>query len=73
MPGRSYSETFRQQALEKVYARDSRTIRAVADDLNMSFHTLRGWMNSERKTLQVKSGSKRPKDWSLAERLEVLM
>lgn len=73
MPGRRYSERFRQQALEKVYARDSRTIRAVADDLNMSFHTLRGWMNSDRKTLQVNPGSKRPKDWSLAERLDVLL
>ena len=73
MPGRNYSEDFRQQALEKVYTRDGRTIRAVADDLNMSFHTLRGWMNSEKKTAQANRGSKRPKDWSLAERLEVLM
>ena len=71
---RQYSESFRQQALEKVYNRDSRSIRSVAVDLNMSFGTLRNWMKADQNSSQSKAGlrSKRPKDWSLAERLEIL-
>ena len=39
---RQYNESFRQQALGKVYARGSSTINAVADDLNMSHGTVNG-------------------------------
>lgn len=71
---RQYSESFRQQALEKVYRRDSRSIRSVAVDLNMSFGTLRNWMKAEQNSSKAKAGlrSKRPNDWSQAERLEIL-
>ena len=71
---RQYSESFRQQALEKVYTRDSRPIRSVADDLNMSYGTLRNWMKADKNNSPARSGqrSRRPKDWSLAERLQLL-
>jgi len=72
---REYTESFRQQALEKVYTRGSSTINAVAEDLNMSYGTLRNWMKADRNRLPTKDGlqSKRPQDWSLAERLQILM
>ncbi len=72
---RQYNESFRQQALEKVYTRDSRPIRSVADDLNMSYGTLRNWMKADKNSSQAKAGlrSKRPNDWGLAERLQMLM
>ena len=72
---RQYNESFRQQALEKVYTRDSRSIRSVAEDLNMSFGTLRNWMKADKNSSQAKASlrSKRPNDWSLAERLQMLM
>ena len=72
---RQYNESFRQQALEKVYTRGSSTINAVAEDLNMSYGTLRNWMKADRNSSQSKAGpwSKRPQDWSLAERLQMLM
>ena len=72
---RQYNESFRQQALEKVYTRDSRSIRSVADDLNMSFGTLRNWMKVDKNNAPARSGqrSRRPQDWSLAERLQILM
>ena len=72
---RQYSESFRQQALEKVYARDSRSIRSVADDLNMSFGTLRNWMKADKNNSPTRSGqrSRRPNDCSRAERLQILM
>ena len=45
---REYTESFRQQALEKVYTRGSSSIRAVAEDINMSLGTLRNWMKADR-------------------------
>jgi len=72
---REYTESFRQQALRKVYARGSSTINAVAEDLNMSYGTLRNWMRDNRSRSQAKAGlqPKRPNDWSLADRLQILM
>ena len=72
---REYTESFRQQALEKVFSRGSNSIRVVAEDLNMSLGTLRNWMKAERDRLQTKDGlqSKRPQDWSLTDRLKILM
>jgi transposase-like protein len=72
---KQYSEPFRQQALEKVYTRDSRSIRSVAGDLNMSLGTLRNWMKADKNNSSARVGkqSRRPIDWSLADRLEILM
>ena len=72
---RQYTESFRQQALEKVYTRGSNSIRVVAEDLNMSYGTLRNWMKADKNSAQAKAGlrSKRPQDWSLAERLQMLL
>ena len=72
---RQYNESFRQQALEKVYARGSSTVNAVAADLNMSHGTLKNWMRADKSSSQATAGlrSKRPQDWSLAERLHMLL
>ena len=72
---REYTESFRQQARKRVYARGKRSIREVAEDLNMSLGTLRNWMRDDSSKPQVKAGlqSKRPQDWSLTDRLQILM
>jgi transposase-like protein len=72
---RQYNESFRQQALEKVYTRGSRSVKVVAADLNMSHGTLRNWMKADKNSSPAKTGlqSKRPQDWSLAERLHMLL
>jgi transposase-like protein len=72
---RQYNKSFRQQALEKVYTRGNGTIQMVADDLNMSKGTLRNWMKADQDNSPAKAGqrSRRPNDWSLAERLQLLM
>jgi transposase-like protein len=72
---REYTESFRQQALEKVFTRGSNSIRVVAEDLNMSYGTLRNWMKADRIRSPANAGlrSKRPHDWSLADRLQILM
>ena len=72
---REYTESFRQQALEKVFTRGSNSIRVVAEDLNMSLGTLRNWMKADRDSSRATADlqSKRPQDWSLADRLQILM
>lgn len=70
----TYSEGFKEQALSKVFSRGERTVQAVADELNISVHTLKNWMKTplpdpENKTARK---AKRPQEWSLEERLMAL-
>jgi transposase-like protein len=78
---RVYSEAFVEQALVKVYSRGERTIASVAQELNMSYHGLKGLMRdkSKRERLGVaqamgvdKVKDKRPQDWRPAEQLLAL-
>lgn len=70
-----YSESFREQALEKVYSRGQRTVVEIAAALNISPWTLKNWMKVHKKpTPRPAPGkSQRPQDWSRAQRLAVLM
>ena len=71
----SYTEAFRKQALKKVYTRDSRSVKSVAEELNVNPWTLKNWMKTHKEHSLSKQGTttKRPKDWSLAERLRLLL
>lgn len=71
-----YSDAFIEQALIKVFSRgENRTIRDVAQELNISYQTLKNW--SKRKTLDDVSASaakeKRPQEWQRDQKLGALM
>jgi transposase-like protein len=69
-----YSEGFKEHARAKVFSRGDRTVQAVADELNISLHTLKNWMKkpvSEAESTRPRK-AKRPEDWSPEERLMVL-
>ncbi len=70
----TYSDDFKQQALSKVYQRQGRTIESVAQELNLSKFTLKGWMAAAKKTHITTpiERAKRPEDWSIEERLLAL-
>jgi len=71
----NYTDAFRQQALQKVYSRGSRTVISVAEELNMNHWTLKNWMTAKKQN-RVKQGSniaKSPRNWTPAERLNALM
>ena len=70
-----YTEAFRQQALEKVYNRGSRTVKAVAEELNINPWTLKNWMRLPEKSSTKKEAvsAKRPNDWSRSGRLKLLL
>ena len=70
----TYSEGFKEQALKKVFQRDQRPIRTVAEELNVNYHTLTGWMKETvaKEEFRRPKQEKRPDDWTLAERLTAL-
>ena len=39
-----HSEAFIEQALVKVYSRGARSVKSVAQELNIGYHTLKYWM-----------------------------
>jgi transposase-like protein len=70
---KQYSDEFREQALVKVYNRGDRTIQAIADESNLSIHTLKNWMSTAASTDSPKpKPAKRPQDWRPEERLLAL-
>ncbi len=71
----NYTDAFRQQALQKVYSRGSRTVISVAEELNMNHWTLKNWMTSksQHKEQQGNKTAKSPGNWTSAERLDALM
>ena len=74
--GSRYSEAFIEQALTKVYSRGDRTIKSVAEELNVNCYTVKNWM--KRKSKQVEEISvlaikeKRPQDWNAEAKLVAL-
>ncbi|WP_245725619.1 transposase [Pandoraea oxalativorans] len=70
----TYSVEFKAQALSKVLQRGSRTVGAVADELNVNVLTLRKRTRGASATNRSPSSAdpRRPKDWSREERLMAL-
>ena len=81
-----YSQSFKQQAIEKALSRsDGTTLEQITDSLGIGHSTLHKWMVKSRKQ-QLGSSSehdsasisgvrkeKRPQDWSRPERLEMVI
>lgn len=69
-----YSSEFKEQALRKVYQREDRSIESVATELNMATTTLKGWMQTAKRTQKMTAANpaKRPEDWSMEARLLAL-
>ena len=69
-----YSEAFIEQAVVKLLSRGKRTVREVALDLNVSYHTAKNWMKRGYPDRAGTSAGKekRPQDWSAQEQLLAL-
>ena len=65
----TYTEAFVEQARVKLFSRGDRTIRSVAEDLNVNYHTLKNWMNrkAQRNRSELENKEKRPQDWRSAQ------
>lgn len=71
----SYTEAFKEQAVQKALTRGGKSLKSVAKELNMSHWTLRDWLKNipggDLKTNEHRP--KRPQDWTLQERLQGLL
>jgi len=70
----TYTEDYKEQALLKVYTRGDRTIRSIADELNINVFTLKNWMKqtaADKKNPSARR-EKTPQEWQADERLAAL-
>lgn len=69
-----YSQAFIDQAVVKLLSRGERSVREVALDLNVSYHTAKNWMKRGHpdKAGMARDTEKRPQDWSAQEQLWAL-
>ena len=69
-----YPEAFIEQALVKVFSRGSKSVKAVAEELNVNHHTLKYWMKNKSVNASAVAGAveKRPQDWTSAEQFAAL-
>lgn len=71
--GTRYTAAFIEQALYKVYSRGDRTVKSVAEELNLNCHTVKNWMKRrESNTVSVVSKERRPQDWTAEQQLLAL-
>jgi len=70
----SYTEAFKEQAVEKVLQRGHKTLQTIADEINVNHYTLKNWLKTyRRKSMPETSMNKRPEDRSTEERFQLLM
>ena len=74
----SFTKSFKLHAVEKALSRNKKqSVREVAESLEVGFSTLQGWIRkSKNMTLaseETMSKEKRPQDWSLEDRLEMVI
>ena len=55
-----YTEAFIEQALIKLYSRGDKTIKSVAEELNMNVYTLKNWLKTKTKIVDKMSISGLP-------------
>lgn len=71
--GTRYTEVFIEQALYKVYSRGERTVKSVAEELNVNNHTVKNWMKRRAmSTVAVVTKERRPQDWTAEQQLLAL-
>ena len=68
-----YNQEFKDQAIAKVLQRGDKTIQCIADELNVNIFTLKEWLRKSRSTMTDTNNSKRPVDWTRAQRFQALM
>ncbi len=68
-----YTAAFIEQALSKVYSRGDRTVKSVAEELNLNCHTVKNWMKRKPSSAAgVEGKERRPQDWTAEQQLLAL-
>ena len=69
-----YTEAFIEQSVVKLLSRGERTLREVALELNVNYHTAKNWIKrgTAGGVVGAQKKEKRPQDWSAQEQLLAL-
>ena len=69
-----YSEEFIEQALVKLLSRGNRSVKSVAQELNVNYHTAKNWLKrgSTVKAASPSVKERRPQDWNAQDQLVAL-
>lgn len=67
---KKHSADFKEMVLKKVYERKEKSLQQIAEEVNMSFGTLKGWVQHAK--TEVLPTEKRPEDWTPSARLLAL-
>ena len=72
-----YTQEFKEQALSKARQRGQRTLESVANEINVSLGSLKGWLKMSNKQAPSSTSVSLPCDtgaqhWSAAQRLQAL-
>ncbi len=78
--GIRHTQSYKIQAVEKALSRSAQTsLQEIADSLGVGYSTLGKWISKSRKhelenvDPMIKTKEKRPQDWSLEERLNIVI
>lgn len=70
----TYSAAFKEEAIRKTLQRGTRTVSEMAQELNLSVHTLKNWMRKPKLgAVRTPAADKPVGQWSGAERLQALL
>jgi len=71
MPKR-HTQGFKEQAVRKSLTRDEKSIKTIAQELNIGYSTLQKWIR-EYKLVTHNKNNQRPQDWSQKQQFQALM
>ena len=69
---RKHTQGFKEQAVQKSFINDGKSIKTIAQELNIGYSTLQKWIR-EYKSMTGNNDSQRPQDWSRKQQFHVLM
>ncbi len=69
---RMHTQGFKEQAVQKAFARGDKKLKAIAIELNIGYSTLQKWIR-EYKSVNSQKNSQRPQDWSREQQFQALV
>ena len=69
---KKHTQGFKDQAVQKALARDGKSVKIIAQELNIGYSTLQKWLR-EYKLVTHNKDSRRPQDWSRKQQFQALL
>jgi len=67
-----HTQGFKEQAVQKALTKDGKSVKTIAQELNIGYSTLQKWIQ-EYKSMKPQKDNQRPQDWTRKQQLQALM